>query len=250
MHAHIALANGAERYEQRRHIEDVAHALAVRLQQYGKRWRPGGHGERVGGSLALLPQSRTTLGATPRQEQRPRGTLPELRRKERRAAELAQDQIRDLFRIKQKQLGVRRRIAVREAQYEPIVTPHRFHIGTATGTNTPGDGHSPGRVNAAAERGEHADAPIAHFITRALDNDGAVIWNYGGSKFLVSEKADKVLRCLGIEVVLAGQAAQRGVAGHLAKFTDQLADAAAKLERAPGVVPMPEGHLARLARRR
>ena len=150
----------------------------------------------------------------------------------------------------QNQLGVGRRIAIGKAQYESIVAPHGFHIRTATGTNTAGDRHGPGRVNAAAERGEHADAPIAHFVARALDHDGAVIWNHGGGNFLVSEKADKVFRRHGIEIVLAGQAAQRGVARHLAQFAHQLANAAAKLERAAGVVSMPERHLARLARRR
>ena len=32
----------------------------------------------------------------------------------------------------------------------------------------------------------------------------AVIWHYGGSNFLVSEKADEVFRRHGIQVVLAG----------------------------------------------
>jgi hypothetical protein len=167
-----------------------------------------------------------------------------------RAAELAQHQVRGLFRIEKNQFGVGRRIAVGEAQHESIIAPHRFHIRTATGTNAAGDRHGPGRVNAAAERGEHADAPIAHFVARALDHDGAVIWNRGGGNFLVSEKADKVFRRHGIEIVLAGQAAQRGIARHVSQFAHQLADAAAKLERPAGVVPMPERHLARLAGRR
>ena len=67
---------------------------------------------------------------------------------------------------------------------------------------------------------------------------------------LIREKADKVFCCQGIEIVLAREAAQRGVAGHLAKFPHQLTDAAAKLQGASGVVPVPEGHLARLAGRR
>src|ERR1700744_5241143 len=151
MHAYAALANCTQRFEQRRHIEDVTHALAVRLQQYGKRWITRGNGEQVIGSLALLPQGRTALCATPGQKQSPRGALTKFRGKQRCAAELTQDQVRGLVSIQQKQLRVGRGIAVGKTKYESIVAPHRFHIRTATGTNSAGDRHGPGRVNTAAK---------------------------------------------------------------------------------------------------
>ena len=98
MHAHIALADGAQRLQQRRHIENVAHTLAVRFQQNGKRGIARGDGEQIIGALALLPQGRAALGPAARQEQRPRGTLAEFRRKQRGAAELPQHQVGSLFR--------------------------------------------------------------------------------------------------------------------------------------------------------
>ena len=248
--AHVALANGAERFEQRRHIEDVAHALAICLRQNGEGRIAGGDGEQVVGSLALLPQRRAALRATAWQEQSPGCTLTKFRRKQRGAAELAQNQVRGLFRIEKNQLGVRRSIAVRKAQDESIVAPHRFHIGTATGTNAAGDRHGPGRVHAAAKRGEHADAPVAQFVTRALDDDGAVIWNYRGSNFLSARKRMRFSAAMGSRSCSRIKRLSAALRGMSREFADQLANAAAKFEGAAGIVSMPERHLARLARRR
>src|ERR1700722_9969880 len=105
-------------------------------------------------------------------------------------------------------------------------------------------------MDAVAKRSQYANSPVAHLVACALDHDGAIIWNYGSGNLLVGEKANKVFRCLFIEIVLANQAAQRRIPRHVAQFAHQLTDTAAKLERTASAVSMPERHLAGLARRR
>ena len=102
-------------------------------------------------------------------------------------------------------------------------------------------------MDAAAERCEHADAPVAEFVAAALDDDSAVVGHRAGRGFLVGEKLHQVFRGSGIEIVFADEAVQRGRFRQPAEFTDQRTDPAAEFERTAWAVALPERHFAGLA---
>ena len=76
-------------------VEDVVQALAGRLEQDREVGVVRGHGQQVGGTLALLPQRRALIGTSTRQQQRSRGALTEPGAEHRRRRELFDDQILD-----------------------------------------------------------------------------------------------------------------------------------------------------------
>ncbi len=160
-----------QRVDQRRHVEDVAQALAIGLEQDRERSEARRDRQQVVGLLALLPERRARSGAPLRQEQRAAGVLAKARREQRRAAELMQDQRFDFFRIGHQQLRVRRRFDVREAHHEPVVRPERLDVDAELAADLGGDGHAPGRVDAPAARRQHTDAPVAELVADALDDD-------------------------------------------------------------------------------
>src|SRR5206468_3758999 len=74
----------------------------------------------------------------------------------------------------------RRRIGVGEADDEAVVAPHRFDVDLQLVAHLRRDRHRPRRVDAAAERREDADAPVAEVVENALDDDGAIVGNGAG----------------------------------------------------------------------
>ena len=82
-------------------VEDVAQALAVRLQQDRELAVLGGHRQQVGGPLAHLPQRRAGAGPAPGQQQGAGRVLPEPGREQRRVGQLADDQLLDLVGLDQ-----------------------------------------------------------------------------------------------------------------------------------------------------
>ena len=70
-----------------------------------------------------------------------------------------------------------------------------------------GDGHAPGRVHAAAERREHADATIAEFVAAAFDHDVLIAGHAAGGGGLVFEVAQQILGGVGVQAVFFHQAA-------------------------------------------
>jgi len=55
MHAELALFDLSQNFDERRHVEDVAQAFAIRLEQQRKLGIPRGHGEQIVRTLAQLP---------------------------------------------------------------------------------------------------------------------------------------------------------------------------------------------------
>ena len=53
---------------------------------------------------------------------------------------------------------------------------------------------APGGVDPAAERREHAEAPVADLVAEALDHDRLVGGNHAGRRLLLGQVADEVLR--------------------------------------------------------
>ena len=56
MHSELTLLDGAQGFDERGHVEDIAQALAIGLEQQRERWIARGDAEQVVGTLAELPK--------------------------------------------------------------------------------------------------------------------------------------------------------------------------------------------------
>ena len=243
-----ALADFAHRRHQRADVEHVAQAFAVGLEDHRERAEARCDLQQVIRALALHPQRHAAVGTMARQQQRARSRLAELRREHRRRAELPHDQLFDFVRIGRGQLRARRRVGVGEADDEAVVGPHRLHVDAQLVAHFRRDGHGPRRVNAPAERREHADAPVAEVVENALDDDSAVVGDRAGGVALVLQVLQEIFRRELVEVVLFGQPLHRFGRFHRGDLAHQPADALAEGNRSFRGVGLPERHLPRLAR--
>ena len=247
MHAELALLDRAQSLDERGHVEDVAQALAISLEQQRELGIARGHAEQIVGALAQLPKRRALVGAAARQQQRAACSLAKAPGKQRRRSQLAQHKLHGLGGLDKNPIGVGRLVGVGEAQHKSVVAPQRFHFRAAGSADTSSHRHRPGNVNAAAERREDADAPVAELVAAALDDDRPVVGNLAGRIGLVCEKAKQILGGTGIEIVLVDEARERCWLRQGAQLADHGADAAAEFERTSGAVALPERHLAWLA---
>ena len=135
-----------------------------------------------------------------------------------------------------------------------ITKPSSLHI---VSTSTPRsarsfavDRHAPRRMNAAAERREHADAPVAQLVAAAFDHDVAIARHPAGGRSLVFQVAQQVLGRVGSRLCSSTRrvnAAARGVASS-SRVISPISPA--ELRGPSRAVAVPERHLAGLARRR
>ena len=165
-----ARADLPQRVDERRHVEEVAQALAVGFEQRGKRPEACGDRQQVGGALALLPERRACARPPPRQQQRARrrsrGTAP---RTARVAPSWRSTSASTSSGVAAAAARVRRRVGIREAHDEPIVAPQHLDVDAGFLADARGGGHRPRRVHPAAERRQHAHAPVAELVAAALD---------------------------------------------------------------------------------
>ena len=101
------------------------------------------------------------------------------------------------------------------------------------------DHERPRRMNAAAERRQHADAHVAELVAEALDRDRA-IGRYGaGVRALLAEVGDQVAGGVGVEVVV-GLQPSGGVGGVVRELAIELAaeraERLAELDGATGAI--------------
>src|SRR5262249_21776923 len=85
--ADLTRLDAPQRLDEARQIEDVAQALAVRLEEDRERRVARSHREQIVRALALRPQRRALAGEAAGQEERARRALAEARREERRLRE-------------------------------------------------------------------------------------------------------------------------------------------------------------------
>ena len=100
----LAGVQAAQQLLQARHVEHVAQALAVGLEDDREVRVAAGHLEQVLGLQALLPQRRAPARVGARDQQRARGVLAKARAEQGRAAELGGDRLLDLLGVEQHQL--------------------------------------------------------------------------------------------------------------------------------------------------
>ena len=111
------------------------------------------------------------------------------------------------------------------------------------------DRQAPRRVHALAERRQDAHAPVAELVAEAFDDDRAVVGDGAGRLALIVNVLDQVLRRELVEPDVVAQARERIGAAPVAQLARERAERAAELERAAGLVALPERHLAGLAGR-
>ena len=234
---------------QRRHVEDVAQALARRFEQHREGRMLRGFDQQVGAALALLPQRRALARTLSGQQQRPRARLAEDAREHRGAGQRLDDRLLEL-------LGLEQQVVDRDAidrlgkpDHDAVVAPEHLGAGAEPFLEPRLDREPPRRVHPVAEGREHADAPVADLVAEPLDHDRAVVGHGAGGLDLFGEVGDEVVGRPRVEPDLVAQPGERGVAPRAAKLARERADRAPELDRASRLVAVPERHLARLARR-
>jgi hypothetical protein len=180
------------------------------FEEHGKVGILRGDGEEIVSAFTLLPERSAELCAATRKEKRTGGGFAEFRGEERRGAELANDEVLGYGGIGKEERRVGRVIDVRKTEDEAVVSGHGFDVGAGV-LDLRGCGHGPGRVDAIAEGSKNADTPVAELVADTFDDDVAVVWNSGCYICLIGEELEEVFGGLGLEVVLADEAADGGV---------------------------------------
>ena len=177
-----------------------------------------GDGQQVGRALALLPERRPRPGPAARQQQRPRRVLAEPAREQRRRRELPDDQVLDLVGLGEEQRldAVERRVALGQPDRDAVVRPDRLDLEPEPLADPRLERQRPRRVDAAAERRQQAQPPVAELVAEALDDDALVGRQGAGRLALVLEVREQVLGRQLVEVVRLAQARRRGRATALA----------------------------------
>ena len=170
----LARADLPEQPLQRRQVEDVLQALAVRLEHDREARVLPRDLEQPLRLEPLLPERRALAGPPARDEQRARRVLAEPRAEERRLPHLGEHEILELVGVEHEQVGRGRRVGVGQVEGDAVVRPDRLHLDAERLAQPRADGHRPRRVHARAERREDADPPVADLVAEALDDDRAV----------------------------------------------------------------------------
>ena len=250
----LAALHPAQHVAQGRQVEDVGQALAVGLDEDREASVAAGHGEQVRGALALLPERRARSRPAPGQEQGPGRVLAEAGREERGPADGRDHQVLHAVGIREELVLDPLEVAVRQADGDAVVRPDAGHLGAQPLAQARLDRHRPRRVDAAAERREQDQPPVAELVPEPLHDDPAIGRQGAGRLALVLEVGDEVLGRQRVEVMAFSQARQRArpplrPAGQIAlHLAHEGAQRAAQLDRAADRVALPERELARLAR--
>ena len=138
---------------ERREIEDVAEALAVRLEDDRERRVLRRDGEQIVRPLALGPQRRALAGGMAREEERARGGLAEARGEERRVTERLRDEALDVGGAGEERSGVGGLVARGDAKDDSVVGPDCLRFARVARGKTREHRRGPGGVHARAEGG-------------------------------------------------------------------------------------------------
>ena len=247
----MARSRPPQRVDQRRHVEHVAQALAVGLEQEREASGTRRHREQIRGALPLLPERGPCTGPAPGKEQCAGGVLAELRCEERRRPELAHDQRLHLVGRGEQQHP--RRAACRCPGSGPRM-PSLVHI-----VSTSSPSWSRTRAVRAIDQGACTRPPSGERMqTRQSPSSSRV----RSTTSVRSSGTSPVARAWSSRYWRRFSAAwpsswcsrtSRDTAAarrDLAELAHQPADELARLERTRRGVPVPEGHLPRLSRSR
>ncbi len=206
--------------------------------------------EQVGAALPLLPQRRPPPRRPAGEQQRAGGGLAEHRREQRGPGQARDHELLDLVGVEQQVLDGDPLLGLGQADRDPVVAPQHLDVEPVAFGEPALDRHRPRRVDALAERRQQAYPPVADLVGEAFDHDRAVVGDGAGRLALVLEVRRQVLGGELVQAELGPQPADGDVVLRRRELAGGCADRASELERAPGLVAVPERHLARLARRR
>ena len=190
--------------------------------------------------------ARTALG----EEQGTGRGLAEPGAEQRRAGQRVDDEVLDLLGIEHEVLDGEVLDRVGQAQHDAVVAPEHLDVDAEPLAERVAQGHAPRRVHPCAERREHADPPVAELVGEALDDDGAVVGDRAGGLDLLVEVGDEVARPRARRArSRPRRCATASSVVRRAQVAGERADGPAQLDRAAGLVAVPERHLPLLAGR-
>ncbi len=227
------LAQGVE-------VEHVGQALAVRLDEDREAAVARRDLEQVGGALALLPERRARPGPASRQQQRPPRVLAEARREQRRAPARLDDQVLDLVGVGKSSASISASggVALGQADRDPVVRPDRLHLDAEALAEPRLDGQRPRRVDAAAERAEDHEPPVAELVAEALDDEPPVGRQGARDLALLLDVRDEVVRRVLVEVVALAEPRRERAVG---RARPRASSASASRRNAPIARPSSTG---------
>ena len=238
------LAQGGE-------VEPVVEALPVRLEDDREAPEPAGHLQQGGGLEALLPQRRAPAGPAAGDEERPGGVLAEAGAEQRRAAELADDQLLELVRVDQERprprAARRRRAGGTAMPSSPQMTWASDPV--ASRRRAPAGPGPTARARAPPNGRQHAQAPVADLVAEALDHHrGVARHGAGGRRLVLRGRPPGCARPARRRRSRGAGARGRLVRRRGDQLAGQPADGRAELGRAPDALALPERHRAGGAR--
>jgi hypothetical protein len=183
-----ARAQPVQQLLQRRQVEHVLEALAVRLEHDREARVLARDLQQALRLQPLLPERRALAGPPPRDQQRTRGVLAEARPEQRRLPHLGEQQLVELGRVEQQQVGRGRRVGIGKVERDSVVRPDRLHLDPERLAQARPDRHRPRRVHAAAEWSQDANSPIPDLVPKTFDHDGAIRRDDAGRAFLLAQE--------------------------------------------------------------
>ena len=201
-HGQLAPVELRQQLLQARHVEHVAQALAVGLEDDREVGVALGDLEQRLRLEPLLPERRAAAGVGARDQQRARGVLAEARAEQRARAELGDDLVLDRLRVEQHEVRARRLVRVGQVDDDPLVRPDRVGLEPELVTQPRAERQAPRGMDAAAVGREHAQAPVADLVAEALDDDGAVGRDDARRVLLLAQVVEQVARRQLVEVVV------------------------------------------------
>ena len=238
--AQLARVQPAQQLLQAGQVEHVAQALAVGLQHDRELAVLLGHLQQRLRLQPLLPQRRALARVGARQQQRACRVLAEAGAVERRGRQLADHQLLDLVGLDQHQLGAGRLVRVGQVDDDPVVRPDGVGLQPEAVADAGAQRQAPRGVHAAAERRQHAQAPVADLVAEALDHDRLVAGHDARGLALLAQVGHQVGGGAVVQVVLGGQLGGLAVDGR----AGELADGLAQLGGAADAVALPVGQRA------
>ena len=241
----LARVQAAQQLLEPGQVEHIAQALAVGLQHDRELAVALGHLQQRLGLEPLLPQRRALAGPRAGQQQRPGCVLAEAGAEQSRGGQLAHHQVLDGVGLDHDQVRAGRLVGVGEVDDDPVVGPDGVGLEAELISDARAQRQRPGGVHPAAERREHAQAPVADLVAEALDHHGAVAGQHARGLLLLAQVGEEVLGGALVEVVLGGE--RLGVLVH--RVAGEGADGATQLGGTAHPIAPPERHGAGGARR-
>ena len=226
---------------ERREVEDVLEALAVRLEHDRELRVAPGDLEQVLRLQPLLPQRRALAGPPARDEQGAASVLAEARAEERRLRELPERRGPRARRGRASRSGTGGGTSA-SGKWSAMPSSDQSDWASMPEVvaQPRAEGHRPGRVHTTAERREHAHAPVADLVAEALDDDRAVRRDHARRTLLVAQERDEVRGSPPLEVVVGLQPVARRVVRERDELARGAPDPLSELERPPDALALPE----------